>query len=437
MGNKLCKKRVDHVDSSSPKPKTPTPFNRIINKFSLKPKWKSADNLEEKQVQSYDVNAMNEKNENPGRPPRPLSRSTTWTEVELEVPEKKNESIFNENSTPIPPPRKHKKGIREKLESVAKSSLQAFQNKKPVEEPLCVKKIINYTCPCGDPNHKKNHKHEDVNKDVAGLKEQARKRKTPSVASLPNYNEFKLSIAGETNVDSDRHSSAQSLPDDSKKSSTKSSADKLDNYLTRARSFGSLLPQMLLHKLSTAKAPLAEIESDDSLNGLDDWGLNMIEHYKPKDSSLPRPRRNDVDNLADLESMIVSADDETTPIAPTRRSESLLKRINREGNESAKQRTNGHLEGSIERSLSVTPPPSPDERDSRKPRIPADQLPLIENGVVEHSNLMKILEECSERNQNNNNNTTTISTQPINDFLNAERADYNFNKISQQNAIVT
>lgn len=162
---------------------------------------------------------------------QPLSKSSDWTEVDLEVPGKydhdhihlpnpKLSIIFssNENITPTPPPRKHKKNFREKLEAVAK---QAFQsNKKPVEEQLCVKKTINYKCPLCDKdeiNHNRNHHHhhhdhghekefddgakhkKENGKDNVKLRgkdgTESKRKKNLSVISLPNYNELKLTVA--------------------------------------------------------------------------------------------------------------------------------------------------------------------------------------------------------------------------------------------------
>lgn len=156
---------------------------------------------------------------------QPLSKSSDWTEVDLEVPEKdhihlpnpKLSIIFSssENITPTPPPRKHKRNFREKLEAVAK---QAFQsNKKPVEEQLCVKKTINYKCPLCDEhqnNYNRNHHHHhefhkqsdhglrnknETEKDNIKLRgkntTESKRKKNLSVISLPNYNELKLTVA--------------------------------------------------------------------------------------------------------------------------------------------------------------------------------------------------------------------------------------------------
>lgn len=52
--------------------------------------------------------------------------------------------IFNNNDNipPQPPPRKHKKNFREKIESVAKNSLQAFQSKNPSKNHCLLKRKL-------------------------------------------------------------------------------------------------------------------------------------------------------------------------------------------------------------------------------------------------------------------------------------------------------
>lgn len=450
----------------------------------------------------------NEKSNNITRS-QPLSKSSDWTEVDLEVPEKEEQIhlrnpqlslIFSkENGTPTPPPRKPKKNFREKIEAVAKNGLQAFQSKKPVEEPVCVKKKINYKCPLCDEdesNHNRDHHHPhhhhhdrddegDSNKndnkekqsanksnDKKSSKEQKR-RKNLSVVSLPNYNELKLTVAHFEDIDQieteKSNNSLVSLPAEGKKGTT-GSTGRLDNYITRCRSFGSLLPQQL-KKLRSRKAP-ADVESDDSFGGLEDWDLGLIEHYNPKDASLPRPRkvqRNSKDVMADVESLIVAEEEieksKPKPKPPVRRSESLVKKINREGAESALKRSKETLnEPSIPRteSKSVTPPPSPTSEPKPQERLFLSNLPTQEDGKVEHSSLMKILEQFSMRdkqevdpdvNENsvkhdesstkNNSNQSSltpsllefeknIAVNPVEDFIAAEKLnmekDMNFGK---------
>lgn len=335
--------------------------------------------------------------------------------MSLEVPAKEEvvhrknpnmSAIFNnEDGTPTPPPRKHKRGIREKIESVARSGLQALQPKKPVEEPPFVKKTYNYGCPIDDhdqKHHNKQHKHEIHESKLTPrtiLKNDKRK-KNLSVVSLPNYNDLKLSVASpsentEVKQNGNVRSSATSLPGEAK--------GKLEIYMTRCRSFGSLLPLHLRDKLKTPKAPADNIESDDSFGGLEDWDLRIIEHYNPKDASLPRPRKpppkkeNQV--LNNVESLIVSNEEATKPIPPVRRSESLLKKLNRKASEAARVRkSTEHLETTGNDTLgSITPPPSPEEKNPRGIcRVDASAFPPYdEEGKVEHSSLLKILEDFS------------------------------------------
>lgn len=322
-------------------------------------------------------------------------------------------AIFNnDDGTPTPPPRKHKKGIREKIESVARSGLQALQPKKPVEEPPFVKKTYNYGCPIDDHDqkqHNKHHKHESHEPKLTPktiLKNDKRK-KNLSVVSLPNYNDLKLSVANtepvETKQNGNVRSSATSLPGEAK--------GKLEIYMTRCRSFGSLLPHHLRDKLKTPKAP-ADIESDDSFGGLEDWDLRIIEHYNPKDASLPRPRKpppkNEKQVLSDVEGLIVSNEEVNKPIPPVRRSESLLKKLNRKASESARQRkSTENLERSGYDTVgSITPPPSPEEKDAKHlPRVDASAFPSYdEEGKVEHSSLLKILEDFSIKDKKSEGN---------------------------------
>lgn len=349
--------------------------------------------------------------------------------------------IFNNNDNipPQPPPRKHKKNFREKIESVAKNSLQAFQSKKPVEEPLFVKKKINYRCPICDSDevdHNRDHHHQQpVEKERPN-----KRKKNLSIVSLPNYNELKLTVATFDDIDkpmsTSNHNSITSLPTESKKLSTTASAGKLDTYITRCRSFGSLLPQQLLDKLRARKAP-ADVESDDSFGGLEDWDVGLIEHYNPKDASLPRPRKLPKDDkavLSNIESLIVQDEDVVErPKPPVRRSESLVKKLNREAVESSAKLTDTLRDST----KSVTPPPSPvpTKPVCEEKLTKLADLPTEENGKVEHSSLMKILEKFSVQEVSNggiedetfpyidksDENSTNISNNSIEDFIRAEK----------------
>lgn len=485
----MCKKKGDLVDGNST-PSRQRSFKGIISKWNLKPKWKSDSHLNKQRCEVEEKNVKNKQQtgnkENTGRP---LSKSSDWTDVPLvaatdetnhysDVVYVKNAQlslIFNDNHTPTPPPRKHHKkpmGLREKIKAVAKQGLQAVQssnssnqqsyaNKKPVEEPLCVKKIINYNCPHCDAVSGTCHRHRAHEAIQAASKVKQsfaanpsaqnssksmwdRKSSSASTNSLPNqYGEGKLSIAIDDLEDIDTRSSVHSLPgvdnNDGKQQSLPQNTSTPNDIMSRARSFGSLLPQILLHKLSTnpsganhnnsagnGKAPLAEIESDDSFGGLEEWDIGLIEHYNPKDASLPRGvkmgvsggRRdvmvggdgkwrdsmmsNEDEVLASLEGMIVNDVDELTPKkpeVPQRKAESLLKKITRE-NSNRTSTINDKLNDScqrnqanLNRSVSVTPPPSPE-------KIINDPFNNLNNNnkqqSADHSTLMKIIEDYKQ-----------------------------------------
>lgn len=264
---------------------------------------------------------------------------------------------------------------------------------------------------------------------------QAKRRKNLSVVSLPNYNELKLSVATFDDIDKKSlNNSLVSLPTEPKKLTATASTGKLETCMTRCRSFGSLLPQQILEKLKIRKVPI-DIESDDSFGGLEDWDLRIIEHYNPKDTSLPRQNninRNSKEILSNIESLVVKDLDTEKPKAPARRSESLLKKINREASESAIGRRSQM--SNCNRGVSPTPPPSP-ERKVETPYIKAEELPTEENGQVEHSSLMKILEEFSIKDKQKSlmKNEATVSNciisnselqkkiDSVEDFLNNEK----------------
>ncbi|XP_050515240.1 uncharacterized protein LOC126890389 isoform X1 [Diabrotica virgifera virgifera] len=446
MGNKLCKKKSqDAVDNAS---KSPSQFDRIINRFHIRPNsWKSDPQLNQKQVKRLEK-IPNEKQNNVITT-KPLSKSSDWTEVDLEVPDNEDHPIHlhnpklnlifnNDKGTPTPPPRKHKKNLREKIEAVAKTGLQAFQSKKSqveatppkppteVEEPLFVKKTIDYRCPICDADeasfnrdhhHHHHHEHNHVNDkndnktdkfiNLRDGKESLKRKKTLSVYSLPNYDELKLTVSefkddnkGPSSLKTDKkgHPSEISLPVDHKKTAT-GSTGKLDTYITRCRSFGSIFPQQL-KKLRPRKAP-TDIESDDSFGGLEDWDLGLIEHYNPKDASLPRPRKpvvNDDSVLAGLEGMIVTEEEieKLTPKPKPRRAESLVKKINREAAEEACKRNNELIKSTntpATQPHSITPPSSPIQEPVM--RKPISHVPKEEDSKIEHSSLIKILEKFS------------------------------------------
>ncbi|XP_076271808.1 uncharacterized protein LOC143203514 isoform X2 [Rhynchophorus ferrugineus] len=396
-------------------------FQRLAKQ--LKPTtWKSETQLSQKRA--TDLETDGERKGESIFYTRPLSKSSDWTDVDLEVPQKEDEPVHlrnpkltlifdKEDGTPTPPPRKNHKGtnIREKIGKIAREGLQALQggeknNQKPVEEPTIIKKKINYSCPAceGDEaNHNRNHHHDHVQKNTSSNKN-ARK-KNPSVMSLPNYTDLKLSLANTDSKSSskpDLNSSSLSLQTPGgKKLNTSSSTGRLDAYITRCRSFGSLLPQQLKKLKQPPKLDKKEdVTSDDSFGPLEDWDLGLIEHYNPKDTSLPRPRKPPVPKktesevLSGIESLIVNEEDlpPPKPKPPVRRSESLVKKNQKVPQQAA-------ISKPAPEEVCLTPPPSPPQV---KPPIPTkrtaqeqpEQKP-VEADPMEHSSLMRILQEFS------------------------------------------
>lgn len=163
--------------------------------------------------------------------------------------------------------------------------------------------------------------------------------------------------------------------------------------MTRCRSFGSLLPQQLANKLRARKAS-ADVESDDSLSALEDWDLGIIEHYNPKDASLPRPRK------PPQQKANTQKDEQAQPVPPVRRSESLLKKLNRKASESANIRKSNEMlqtnkEPGKDTPPSITPPPSPELKECPAIIASVNYRTQNEDGKVEHSSLLKILEDFS------------------------------------------
>ncbi|ENN75143.1 hypothetical protein YQE_08256, partial [Dendroctonus ponderosae] len=445
---------------------------------------------------------------------KPLSKSSDWTEVDLEVPSKDDEQIHlrnpklslifdNENGTPTPPPRKQPKrsNFREKIERIANKSLQAFQgdknkdtNKVPVEEPLMVKREINYKCPVCDSDektHNRDHHHHNnvakkssespVKSDSTKKSKSSKRQKNLSVISLPNYNDLKLSVAhpdgGDQPISSKNEltSSRLSLQHPGAKKLTNSqSTGKLDSYITRCRSFGSIFPQQL-KKLKMQKTKPEDITSDDSFGPLEDWDVGLIEHYDPKDTSLPRPRKaaiadkkSDKEVLDGIAGLIVNPEDIPKPERPVRRAESLVKKINKEASVEAAKLHSSDPKAPEE--ICLTPPPSPihdgkstgkkvaqlsrnfeDPATATKLRMDAKPLVVKRNkpeksavvekreSVCEHSSLMKILQEFSIKDKQEKANVVenestlssltpslvefekTLNNNVLEDFINAEK----------------
>lgn len=133
--------------------------------------------------------------------------------------------------------------------------------------------------------------------------------KNVSTVSLPNYNELvkpvgKVSSDVENSDDKTgnqsgglkpprRNSSAISLPGEGSNSIITSLSEatihRLEAYMKRCRSFGSLKPQQLIEKLEEfqKKSYRSASESSDSWSGLDDWDLGVIEYCDPETTSVP------------------------------------------------------------------------------------------------------------------------------------------------------
>lgn len=279
--------------------------------------------------------------------------------------------------------------------------MQAIQGKKPVEEPPCIKKTYNYGCPLDDDHHKHHNRDHKQTESKA-----AKRRKNLSVVSLPNYTDLKFSIAKSDSADIKENGSLgnSALALETRKSAS-SSTGKLENYMTRCRSFGSLLPQQFLDKFKPRKIQ-PDVESDDSFGPLEDWDLRILEHYNPKDASLPRPpkpsQKTEKNVLSDIENLVVSNEEATRPVPPVR-SESLLKKLNRKASETANVRKSNELLNDVATPTSITPPPSPEPKRVSKlpavtpevPRAKPDLTTKNQQGAVEHSSLLKILEDYS------------------------------------------
>ncbi|KAL1517476.1 hypothetical protein ABEB36_001239 [Hypothenemus hampei] len=412
-------------------------FNTVKNK--LRPTaWKSESHLNKKDSNSTKSPKSSNKNGESIFYTKPLSKSSDWTEVDLQVPQnddpihlpnpKLNLIFDNNKGTPTPPPRKQTKGtLKEKVNKIASKGLQAFHSDKnkvtpsemPVEEPLMIKKKINYKCPIcesDEKNHNRDHHHPNMKKTNKRLK-------NLSVISLPNYSDLKLSLAQEQDSSKPLTLSRLSLQNpNSKKLDSSQSIGKLDRYITRCRSFGSILPQQLKKLRTVQKNKPEDITSDDSFGPLEDWDVGLIEHYNPKEASLPRPKRTQKDILDGIEGLIVKNDDienVRTPQRPVRRSESLVKKVNKAEVAKAPE------------DICLTPPPSPIRGET------VDETKR--ESVSEHSSLMRILQEFSIKDkqekangkemESNTSSLTpslveferTLASGVVEEFLNAEK----------------
>lgn len=116
---------------------------------------------------------------------------------------------------------------------------------------------------------------------------------------------------------------------------------------------------------------------------------------------MPRSKkeeRTSQEIISDLESLIVKEEDtQEAPIPPVRRSESLVRKISREGSQSAQ-----NLRAKNRELKNQTPPPSPTPRKEDN-RLFLEHLPTQEDGHVEHSSLIRILEEFSMKDKQKQN----------------------------------
>lgn len=139
-------------------------------------------------------------------------------------------------------------------------------------------------------------------------KKTEQKIKHVSTVSLPNYNELikprrKVSADTENGDDKNgnqsvglkhprRNTSSISLPGEGSNSLLTSLSEatihRLEAYMKRCRSFGSMKPQQLLEKLEELnKNRKSASESSDSWSGLDDWDLGIIEYHDSSETQAP------------------------------------------------------------------------------------------------------------------------------------------------------
>ncbi|XP_066143939.1 uncharacterized protein [Euwallacea fornicatus] len=456
MGNKLCKKKgdADAVDSCSGAPRSS--LDRIFNRFHLKATtpWRSESHLHKKDPNRAESCQDGNKNgtsilyTSP-----PLSKSADWTEVDLEVPSLEDEVhvhlpnpklnlIFdNEKGIPTPPPRhkqqqQKKNKLRERVEKMATKGLQALQgNDKakpdskpvPVEEPLMIKKTIKYVCPIcesDERSHNRDHHHPP-------LSNTNKRQKNLSVVSLPNYTDLKLSVAQpqsltdhKSHIPAEINSSRLSLQSPKKPQHNQTTGRLMDSYITRCRSLGSILPQQLKKLKASKLKPDKPVTSDDSFGPLEDWDADLIEHYNPKDASLPRPRKmvSDQEVLQGIEGLVVKPEDVAPhPQRPLRKSDSLIRKETSDASMAPKTGTK------LLDDICLTPPPSPVHEIigigrgkkiaalSRNFEHPNSHVPIDDKqnktqesaheddkeSVGEHSSLMRILQEFSVKDTQN------------------------------------
>lgn len=221
--------------------------------------------------------------------------SPEWTDVPLKTPEiiQKTMATLQQSTepdaAPVPPPRKRRRGIKQILDR-----MNSEDNLKPVEEAIIVpKKEITHIC---DPTRHPHHYH----------KTNGGPRKAYSTVIPPIYNDLDVKKEMSKNLRRGSIPRNASLPGENNLSLSQATAQRLESYMTRCRSFGSLLPQQIMDKIkntpsSSAANDQSDAESEDSWGGLDDWDLGVIEHDGIDDglfqpiSRLPSKKRSSTD----------------------------------------------------------------------------------------------------------------------------------------------
>ncbi|XP_066991651.2 uncharacterized protein [Anabrus simplex] len=175
-----------------------------------------------------------------------IKTSGAWQEVTLEVPEQEPLS-----RAPVPPPRK-KRQLHRKM----------GMSRPPPPEP-----------PATSP-------------DSLQVLQKPRPKNVSSV-SLPNYSEL---TPNKSKQKKNFLSPGSARKTPSTSSISDATVERVEKYMRRCRSFGSMREQ-LAEKLSSLDA---SSDSDDSWAGLDDWDLGVIEHETHTNDSpiLPTSKLN-------------------------------------------------------------------------------------------------------------------------------------------------
>lgn len=297
-------------------------------------------------------------------------KQAEWINVPLKVPETNTANkMFEPDSkkTPIPPPRKNKIRVQKLLEtpkelkSLYSENNASEQGLVPVDEPpMILKKEPVHICD-GTHSHVTNVVNGKVIEGSVHGRDKEKHNKTISTISLPTHEDLKKKDEKHKKSPSKdkKKSSASSLPMEKKAKLSNSTAEKLESYMTRCKSFGSILPQK--HKNNSADS---DNESIDSWGGLDDWDLGIIEHDASGKSQIPpvvsRNRLEERKNISKAKSMEIPSD--LTP-------KSLLSTVAPASTE--KLNTTNSTSKNINRG---PPPPKPRLREFRENRQSSDGI---------------------------------------------------------------